>query len=98
MGKHTPGRRVHSLAEVTQPGDYFGPVVGYTGDKPAVFFLLPNARDENAKGHGRSIHHVVHPPHWFIEQDDGSLSIQGSIGAQPHWHGYLTRGHWEECD
>lgn len=42
------GRRVGSLGQVTQPGDYFGPYTGMTGDLPAVFFLKPNARDPDA--------------------------------------------------
>jgi hypothetical protein len=41
------GRRIpveesgHPIVE--QPGDYCGPVYGFTGDLPAVFFLKPNA-------------------------------------------------------
>jgi len=32
------GRRVGSIAEIEQPGDYCGPSTEYTGDLPAVFY------------------------------------------------------------
>jgi hypothetical protein len=108
------GRRVDSIAEITQPGDYCGPALGWTGPGPGVsaeayaadrslgllacFFLLPNARDEDAPPGQRSIHHVCFPPHTYRECDDGSLEIRASIGAMPFWHGYLDEGHiWREC-
>ena len=84
----------------TQAGDYYGPVMGWSGDKPAVFFLLPIARDEGIHGGARSLHHVVSPPHVFTEEPDGTLTIRESIGAGPqpyYWHGYLTRGEWSTC-
>lgn len=102
------GRRVGSVAEIEGPGDYCGPLMGYTGPRPgvtteeyladsslglpAVFFLLPNSRDENAPHGQRSVHHVVSPPHVFRECSDGSLEIRESIGAMPFWHGYLDEG------
>lgn len=86
-----------------QPGDYCGPIVGWTGDKPAVFFLKPNARDADAPPNARSIQHVVSPPHVFTEEDDGTLTITASISdmraggsASDGWHGFLTRGVWHE--
>ncbi len=92
------GRRVDSLGEVENPGDYCGPITGFTGDLEACFFLLPNARDDDAPAGQRSIHHVVFPPHTYRECDDGSLEIRASIGAMPFWHGYLDEGHvWREC-
>lgn len=91
------GRRVASILEITQPGDYFGPAIGWTGDSTAVFFLLPNSRDEDAPPGQRSIHHVATPPHVFRECPDGSLEIRESIGAMPFYHGYLDEGHvWRE--
>lgn len=91
------GRRVKSLADVNKPGDYFGPAMGWTGDALAVFFLLPNSRDDGAPHGQRRIHHVVSPPHVFRECPDGSLEIRESIGAMPYWHGYLDEGHiWRE--
>jgi hypothetical protein len=99
------GRRVQSIAEIEQPGDYFGPTTAYTSElAPAVFFLKPNARDENAPRRARSVQHACSPPHTFTEHPDGSLSIQPSIGAYvrdaPHtpefcdgWHGFLDEGH-----
>lgn len=80
---------------VKQPGDYYGPVVGKSGDKPAVFFMPPEGEDEPR------LHHVCSPPHKFFEQDDGTLTIRDSIGCGPngnyYWHGFLTNGNWEKC-
>lgn len=92
------GRRVATIEEITQPGDYCGPITGYTGPATSCFFLLPNAHDEGAPPGQRSIHHVNFPPHTYRECADGSLEIRASIGAQPFWHGYLDEGHvWREC-
>lgn len=87
-----------------EPGDYCGPVVGYTGDLPAVFFLKPNARDDDAPRAARSLQHVESPPHTFRECPDGSLEIRPSIGTTARgsdesdgWHGYLDEGHvWRQ--
>lgn len=80
-----------------EPGDYCGPIEGYSGGKPSVFFLLPNARDDSAPEHDRSVHHVASPPHVFTEQPDGSLEIRESILSSSGWHGYLDAGHvWRE--
>lgn len=85
------------------PGDYVGPVMGYTGDRPAVFFLKPNARDPGAPARARSVQHVVSPPHTFTEEDDGTLTIAASLGdhagpgsVSDGWHGYLERGVWRK--
>jgi hypothetical protein len=101
------GRRVASLAEIVQPGDYCGPVTGYTGDLEACFFLKPNARDEGVPPRSRSIQHVVFPPHAYRECPDGSLEIRASISnltandaggaSDDGWHGYLDEGHvWRQ--
>lgn len=98
----------------SQPGDYVGPVYGYTGDVPAVFFLKPNARDPAAPRIARVIQHVVSPPHTFRECADGSLEIRASIGdmhsigsigdmhgtdrVSDGWHGHLNEGHRWEID
>jgi hypothetical protein len=82
---------------LTQPGDYYGPVMGFTLDRPAVFFLLPTATASDPKWGGApqdGMHHVCCPPHSFIEEADGTLTIRESIGTS-HWHGYLTNGRWE---
>ena len=60
---------------------------------PAVFFLLPNARDPDAPPSQRAIHHVVSPPHTFYETADGSLKIRESIGAKD-WHGLNAAHVW----
>lgn len=82
------------------PGDYCGPVMGYTGDLPAVFFLKPNARESDAPPRARSVQHVTAPPHTFRECPDGSLEIRASIsdlargGSESDgWHGFLNEGH-----
>ncbi len=86
------------------PGDYCGPTTAYTGGKPAVFFLKPGARDEDAVPARRSLQHVTSPPHTFRECPDGSLEIRASIASTARgssesdgWHGYLDEGHrWRE--
>jgi hypothetical protein len=87
-----------------EPGDYCGPVMGYTGGKPAVLFLKPNARDDGAPPRARAVQHVVSPPHVFTEEDDGTLTISASIsdmagdgtGGSDGWHGYLEHGEWRQ--
>jgi hypothetical protein len=83
-----------------KPGDYCGPMMGWTGDKPAVFFLKPNAHDADAPRRARSVQYVLSPPHTFRECADGSLEIRNSLGAtagpeseSDGWHGYLDEGH-----
>jgi hypothetical protein len=99
------GRRVGSIAEIEKPGDYYGPDTDYTGGIPAVFFLKPNARDEDAPPGARSVQHVCSPPHVFRERPDGSLEIRNSIGnliggdpaTDDGWHGFLDEGHvWRQ--
>lgn len=105
--EHVDGRP--TAAAHFEPGDYCGPIVGYTGEKPAVFFLKPNARDPDAPRPARSVHHVCSPPHVFRECPDGSLEIRESIsdqkahaqsdgaGQSDGWHGYLDEGHrWRQ--
>lgn len=77
------------LTYLERPGDYCGPVRGYTGELPAVFYMLP----ESCK----CVHHVVSPPHTFTEEADGTLTIHASILAHPSgWHGYLEHGVWRK--
>jgi hypothetical protein len=87
----------------SKPGDYCGPVYGYTGSLPAVFFLKPNSRDKDAPPIARSVQYVTSPPHTFRECPDGSLEIRASIGdvhqvgdgstMSDGWHGFLDEGH-----
>ena len=100
IGRRLPGVDGKMMVP-TEPGDYCGPIRGYTGDKPAVFFLKPNARDEGAHKNARGIQHVASPPHTFTEEADGSLTISPSIGdtrgggsESDGWHGYLENGIW----
>jgi hypothetical protein len=88
---------------VEEAGDYSGPVMGFTGDRSAVFFLKPNARDPGAPKRARSVQHVTSPPHVFTENPDGTLTITASISdtAGPNsesdgWHGFLTAGEWKK--
>ena len=108
MAKTFVGRRVATVEEVQEPGDYCGPVKGYTGDgREACFFRLPAGPDSPESV--RSLRHVAFPPHTYRECPDGSLEIRASIGAggwsheQAYkegryvWHGYLDEGHvWRE--
>lgn len=103
------GRRIPVPADgkwppLESPGDYCGPIMGFTNDKAAVFFLKPNARDPGAPKRARSVQYVISPPHVFTEEADGTLTITASIGdlAGPGsesdgWHGFLTRGEWKKC-
>lgn len=101
--KLTPARRVASVAELEAEGDYCGPLSGFTGDKPAVFFILPGEQARSSTWpHGR-IGHVTIPPHTFRECGDGSLELRASIGHRGDqaegyaWHGYLDEGNtWRE--
>lgn len=80
---------------VNNAGDYYGPVMGFSGDKPAMFFLLPNARDVDAKPWERGLRHICFPPHGVTEEPDGTLTVHGSIQALPSgWHGFLEKGSW----
>jgi hypothetical protein len=101
IGRRLPADGQHPMPE--QPGDYCGPVRGFTGDKPAVFFLKPNSRDPGAPPRARSVQHVTSPPHEFVENADGTLTIVGSLGdtAGPGsesdgWHGMLEHGVWRK--
>lgn len=91
------GRRVSSLDEIERAGDYFGPATGYTGDKPALFFIPP-PESLGTWPHGR-LHHITFPPHTFRECSDGSVEVRASIGCHDtigdgySWHGYLDEGH-----
>ena len=84
-----------------QPGDYCGPIRGYSGDKPAVFFMLPITEDVPGHPEARALHHVCSPPHTFTEEENGTLSIRASIGAGPgghyYWHGHLYKGIWSKA-
>lgn len=86
----------------TEPGDYVGPILGYTGPVPAVYFMLPHARDVGTDPQERGIRHVTSPPHSFTEESDGTLTISASIlcilspDSRHGWHGYLERGVWRE--
>lgn len=93
------GKRVQNFPE--NPCEYYGPIKGYTDDKLAVFFFKPNARDFNVSKRAKSVQFVISPPHIFIEEQDGTLTIKGSISDKTGshsesdgWHGYLTKGEW----
>lgn len=99
-GRRVPVTGLDPYTQVTQAGDYCGPDDGrYTGGIPAVWFLLPIARDESVPNAGaRALHHICSPPHVFREEPDGSLTARESIGAGHggyYWHGFLTEGRWE---
>lgn len=87
------GRRVSSVSEVMEPGDYCGPISGFTADKVACVFRLPLPAGSDSPPGARSLHFVTFPPHTYRECPDGSLEIRASIGADPLWHGYLDEGY-----
>lgn len=105
------GRRLPLGTWPTEPGDYMGPIRGYSGDLEAIFFLKPNARDPGVGSISRCIHHVTCPPHTYRECPDGSLEIRASLGdmhrqsdgeklieVSDGWHGFLDEGHeWRKC-
>lgn len=103
MKKLTTGRRVSSIAELEEGGDYCGPITQSDG-LPRIFFLLPGARDPEATGGRRSVHSVTSPPWTFRECPDGSVEVRASIlcgrsETEPsgYWHGFLDEGHvWRE--
>ena len=98
------------MAEIERPGDYWGPSTATAGDETfeRVFFLKPNARDDDAPPIARSIQWVKIPPHTYRECPDGSLEIRNSIGdtrsrmegeegESDGWHGFLDEGHvWRQ--
>jgi hypothetical protein len=102
MPQEMQGKRVQQLPE--NPGEYYGPVVDpkWAGGKPVVFYLKPNSRDPGVPKIARCIHHCISPPHVFIEEPDGSLTIRNSLGENrgsdgvgDGWHGWLTEGRFE---
>lgn len=96
------GRPDLNLCLPTEPGDYVGPISGYTGDKPALYFMLPHARDAGTDPQERGVRHITFPPHGIVEEDDGTVTVVGSILAilspdsRHGWHGYLERGEWRQ--
>ena len=107
MADPVQGRRLPvvdgSMSRPLEPGDYCGPLEGYAYDRPCVVFLKPNARDPDAPPRARQVHHVTSPPHTFIEEPDGSLTIHASIGdtaglssESDGWHGHLIKGQWHK--
>ena len=85
-GRRIPVPPNGAFPALEQPGDYCGPLMGFTGDAPK---------------RARNVQHVVSPPHVFTEEPDGTLTITASISdlAGPNsvsdgWHGWLTKGEW----
>lgn len=97
------GRIVEGPNDLENPGDYTLPMKGYTGDLEACFFLKPNARDEGVPAFARSVQHVTFPPHTYIIEEDGTLTVSPSISdtregsnVSDGWHGYLECGVWRQ--
>lgn len=105
------GRRVATIDDLEQPGDYCRTTVsdGKGGVEQTMFFLMPNAPAGARFGY---MARIAFPPHTERECADGSLEVRASIlvaehgvlGANdervvaPGWHGYLDEGHvWREC-
>lgn len=91
------GRRVSTMDEITQPGDYYGPTNEVNAEDEVVgrgvWFLLPIAdpadpmrRDHSSREawvatRANGLHRVSEPPWTFRECDDGSLEIRASIAC-----------------
>ena len=113
MPKLTPARRVATMDELTQPGDYY-----CLPDDDEVWFILPTAdpsaplrRDHSSPSAWQATQHngrhrVTRPPWTFRECPDGSLEIRASIGCNNtdgtpgyYWHGYLDEGNtWRQLE
>lgn len=75
-------------------GEYYGPIVGLTGDMPAVFFIPPWVEVKQAQMPSpHQFGHVTSPPHTFIEESDGTLTIAEAVGSGL-WQARLTKGVW----
>lgn len=94
----SPARRVATIGEVEQPGDYCGP-------RPdgGLWFLLPVPIDREGVEGPRSMIRITTPPWEFRECEDGSLEVRASIavkaadGVTNLWHGYLDEGNvWRQ--
>lgn len=101
----TPARRVATLDDLEQAGDYSGPhpIIRDGAEDKVVWFLLPihhGAGKFDRPDEGSGIHGVYEPPWTFRECPDGSLEIRASIGCGPqpyYWHGYLDEGNtWRQ--
>lgn len=100
----TTARRVASVDDLEQAGDYCGPFDLDVGDGPpkrVVYFLLPIHEGEtkfDRPTRGSGIHGVYEPPWVFRECPDGSLEIRESIACGRHdpegeyFHGFLDEG------
>lgn len=106
-GDLSPARRVMSLDEVQQPGDYFynAAAAPDADGQVSLWFLLPTADPDNALENSyerkhNGLHRIASPIWTITEHEDGSVSSQPSIGCgvQPYyWHGYLDPGNiWRE--
>lgn len=91
------GRRVNSVEEISQNGDYYF-------DRNVIWFRLPkDDPDRIADGFDNPLNRITQPPWTFTEQPDGSVEVRASIlvydrSMKPFWHGYLDAGHiWREC-
>lgn len=93
----TKGRRVNSVDEITEPGDYYLNENGTAGaDDRSLWFCLPI----DSPGEMGHLHRITEPPWTFRECDDGSIEVRASILTfEPpehkveRWHGYLDEGH-----
>lgn len=97
MPEHlSPARRVNSVAEITQPGDYFLNPHGDGNEAGrSLWFCLPI----DIPGEMGWCHRITEPPWTFTEQPDGSVEVRASILTyEPpehrveRWHGYLDAG------
>lgn len=112
MAATYPARRVATVDDITQAGDYCLDQVQVQGElRPHLWFLLPIHEGDSKFSRptpGSGLHGITDPPWTFRECDDGSVEVRASIltwepaGTNPRgrevWHGFLDEGNiWREC-
>jgi hypothetical protein len=85
------GRRVTSIAALSEPGDYV-PTFTEDGAIKALWFILPEGTYGRIAAEG---HEKGDEPGWKITLDEnGVVTVDPSINYPDHWHGFLRQGVW----
>lgn len=102
MGTKTPGRRIHDVPQSWGENDYPDSPDNVPW-RPGDYWRSVHGQWEACAPNGT---HVTLAGHVIVEHGDGTITVLLSIEANrgnrnprvAYWHGYLIRGHWEECD